>query len=368
MTTTPFHVARGRMGSHEQGLNGQAYVRKLPNGKLVGKFVLETSHGPLVLEAQLEGVKARAAVESVIGRNEMQPVSSGFDFEPLPEAGPQISLAGAEPRHSAARVAARRSVRGQPLTPPNVVVYNDDMARLRAHAMQIQGEEASHQPKHGDAERIYAKLMERDPRAISALRGILFRAQQGDDVAANLWAGICNAHARAHAGDFTRASSAERAAAERLYLRFRRGDPPAVAEVQKIVALAQQGDPGAIRAWTLLRVRHEGDKGAALSGAAVTFSPARVAELLQLVSRARHAPPPFGFKGAPPMFPEEEPLPMGPMPAAPPTTGKYAQYLAEQQAAPTRSLITATGPAAVSTFTFKPATQLSSVRAVALRS
>jgi hypothetical protein len=475
-------------------------VRKLPNGKLVAKFVLETSRGPLVLDAVLEGVTARAAADKIVGRNEF---ASGDEI--LPEAGPSLAggphggghgggggghgggghggghhgggghhhhhhggggwggwrggvlytgptyydegplyvpvpveseevvyvvatggpaltlrsspggadvgslpngstfyvstidrgfahgrsatsgavgfadarflrraastkiagIAGAWSRKEEglsdlAGASARRHVRGArrvPPTPSDYSVYQSDMARLRAHAVQIEGEAAL--PKHGNAERLYAKVLERDPRAPAAVRQILLRAQNGDPDAMATWAGMCNAKARAKAGDFTTATAREKAAADRLYLRFRRGDAPAVAEVQKIVALAQQGDVGAIRARGLLCLRHESDKGAALAGASLELSPQRVAELLQIVMRARFAAPPAGYYGqASPFFSDEEPPVMGPMPLPGAPTGKMAQYLAAEEAAKTAaraSAITAIGPTAVSSYTFKPA-------------
>lgn len=447
MADQPFHCAQGPLPPSEHGLSGRARVQRLPNGKLVGVFRLETSHGPFILSAELSSVQARSAVK------EIAPVLAGGAARPR------------QPPHSHAHGHARRAAHPAPegVDHNRYEVYANDMARLRANAVFLnpetlpapqrliasgtalaggphghhghgghhgggfrggfrggfygpaysydlplivqeqapvvtetpyivatakdpltlraspagnaigsmtsgstffvrttqggwaQGRSASGQigwasmqflrpapslagtrlagthlsgtrlsgtqlagaaeritQPWGDAERVYAKLMERDPRAWALLRDLVARTQQGDQAATKFWGAICAAHSRAHAGDFTRATAAEKSAADRMYLRFIRGEPAALAEVQKIVELARQGDPGAHRAWKLICLRHDDAKASAVMGASITFHPDRVRDLLRLISQARYAPAPYGARqAAPPYYPEGEPLPMG---------------------------------------------------------
>lgn len=299
-----FHVARGHLPSNEVGLSGRVQLTRTPQGKLVGIFQLETSAGPLVLTASLEGVKSLPIAAAV--RTLAQDASAGASHS-----------SHAARRHLPAPQFQRARAALSGAAPPNVAT------------------------PYGLPERLYAKLIARDPGAFSLVNGIIQKAQTGDPRAIKLWGALCRIHGKSKALDFTRATPDQKAAADRLYLRLQRKDPAAWQEVQTLVSLARQGNPTALLGWKLLCMRSDEAKEATAMGLAVTLSPARAAQLLQIIAQARWAEPPRGGGMVTPYDRyEPEPPAMGPAPGASP--GLMAQYLAEKEGAAASSRLTAT--------------------------
>lgn len=304
-----FHVARGKHGPHETGMNGRVRVERDASGKLVGIFQLDTDRGPIALSATLEGARAlplRAAIAKLTG----EPSLAGHG-----------TLAGHEGRAYAYGRSRNLPAPQRPILPAQA---------------RVSGEETR---PYGLPERVYAKLLEKDPRAVSLVQNMIRRAQAGDAGAMKFWGALCHIHAKAKALDFTTATPQERAAAERMHLRLAKKDPAAWTELSKIMSLVKQGDPGALRAWKLLCMEDEKAKAAQAAGIGVSIPPERVRQLLQIVTMARYAPapviePPVG------MYPGE------PSPAAPPPASPPVNFWEMSHASPTRSIATAT-PTAV---------------------
>ena len=167
-------------------------------------------------------------------------------------------------------------------------------------------------PQDQAAQRLYARLRARDPKALRSAKKLATLARKGNPTAVMGALALKKAHARAvmqgRRGRFGAVASAplnpQLAAAKRLYVRLAQRDPSAASAVRGLLARAKKGEPKSRRALELLKRVHESRSPVSVSGykhlpsararmgevsPERTLSPERTTELLSLVQQARFA-------------------------------------------------------------------------------
>jgi len=239
----PFHVGQGPLPSGEKGLDG--CVRLVRKGTTwIAAVKLMTTVGPIMLSA--------CADEKTMAG--------------LLQLATQYGGAGlAQAVKPAVRVMAQQDAKRQ--------------LGAKIGAMPSKSEAAN---------RLYTRLVQKDPEAWRAMQVITTRAQSGDQKAKDAWNLVLQAHARRHQLGWGSGTPAKIAAAMRIYNRMRAGDKSAWGVALELAKRAGAGDVKAQEGWGILAQVHEqAMTQAKLSGAAVSLTSARVVQLVGLANAAR---------------------------------------------------------------------------------
>lgn len=195
----PFHCAMGKRPPGEQGFDGS--IRFFQKGtKLIALATLQTIVGPLTLSAAVD----QASIAKGLSMASSNPSISGADIRE--RLFPPVFVAGGNGAPATAPAPA-------PLTPISLAMIRQIAMRMASDKLKKKIASPEVNKAVGDVaiERLYIKVVQKDPNAMRIARALRARARRGDPMAVQAWRAFSKAHARSKRPLDKRGAQASRA-------------------------------------------------------------------------------------------------------------------------------------------------------------